>query len=126
MKFVDAVVEMRACFDAKKWLVASKLSFRRAWETCPRADWMLWLVGKMKHRPGWPNSEEALRAYRQLAGPIHESITGLTSADVALAMDHPEDFGEHLFAECGGNLKRLELWADELRQILDVPKRWRY
>ena len=43
-----------ACGPARDW-VGDKSS-TEAWETCERADWMLWLLAMMADKPGWPTA----------------------------------------------------------------------
>jgi hypothetical protein len=33
-----------------------------AWSDCSRADWLLWLAGKMADEPGWPTRQEVVLA----------------------------------------------------------------
>ena len=42
-----------ACEEAVEW-AADQPDFPTAWQACERADWLLWLAGKMADRPGWP------------------------------------------------------------------------
>jgi len=44
MKFADKLRKLEACEDAIEW-VGDK-SFKEAWNTCERADWMLWYIAK--------------------------------------------------------------------------------
>jgi hypothetical protein len=47
---------LHACSDAVEW--SSGKSLVKAWETCKRADWMLWLCGRMAGREGWPTQQQ--------------------------------------------------------------------
>jgi hypothetical protein len=51
---------LKACNDAVAWVGDKSLS--DAWGQCPRADWMLWLVGRMVDKPGWPSRQKLVLA----------------------------------------------------------------
>ena len=64
-KLQDMLSEMNACGDAESWV--SKRTLKQAWTKCERADWMLWLVGKMCEHPqrkklGWPTRKQVVLA----------------------------------------------------------------
>jgi hypothetical protein len=42
-----ALLPKSACDDARKWVAASRLAPRSMWAKCERADWMLWLCGRI-------------------------------------------------------------------------------
>jgi len=44
--WTDKLVAMNACPDAVEWARAYS-SLTAAWKACERADWMLWLAGKL-------------------------------------------------------------------------------
>jgi len=45
MKTTKAILtEVGACHEAVKW--AGRKTHKRAWETCKRGDWLLWIAGK--------------------------------------------------------------------------------
>ena len=46
MKFTDKLNKMAACYEAVKWV--NKRGLRTAWRDCKRADWMLWLAGRLE------------------------------------------------------------------------------
>ena len=50
--FAALLKELNACPEAYKW--AHGKTFHRVWQTCDRADWLLWLCEKMVGQPGWP------------------------------------------------------------------------
>ena len=52
--FAALLKELNACPEAYKW--AHGKTFHRVWQTCDRADWLLWSAGKMVGQPGWPTS----------------------------------------------------------------------
>jgi hypothetical protein len=43
-----------------EWVGDRTLS--EAWAECERADWLIWLCGRMMGRPGWPGVTDVLRA----------------------------------------------------------------
>jgi hypothetical protein len=45
----------RACNEAQEWFnsLSSDTTLQMAYEQCQRADWMLWLFGKMADKTGW-------------------------------------------------------------------------
>jgi len=46
--------------EALAW--AKGKSLRQAWAQCKRADWMLWLVGKLAGKKGWPTKQQVVLA----------------------------------------------------------------
>ena len=46
MKFKKQLTEMDACTQAVKWV--GRKSPKTAWAKCERADWMLWLAGRLE------------------------------------------------------------------------------
>ena len=46
-----------ACEEAVIW-AKDYDSLGNAWKACERGDWMLWLVGKMQGKKGWPTRQE--------------------------------------------------------------------
>jgi hypothetical protein len=49
-----------ACAEARGWARGKTLS--AAWTECPRAEWMLWLAGRMADEPGWPTRQQVVLA----------------------------------------------------------------
>ncbi len=50
-KLLAELRRMTACRDAVKYVIASKCtSFSELWDTCQRADWMLWLAAQKLDR----------------------------------------------------------------------------
>ena len=45
-KVAENLRAMRACDDAVDWLIEQP-SYEKAWATCDRGDWMLWLAGRL-------------------------------------------------------------------------------
>ena len=37
-------------------------SFKDAWATCERGDWLLWLTGTMADKDGWPTRQQVVLA----------------------------------------------------------------
>jgi len=51
MKFIEKLDELNACSDAVGWCRGFG-SPQKAWDACERADWSLWLMGKLSGEPG--------------------------------------------------------------------------
>ena len=51
MKFITKLQRLNACSDAIKWAEQYK-TFQEAWDKCERADWMLWIAGKLADKNG--------------------------------------------------------------------------
>ena len=60
LELTDLLNSLYACHDAKVWAKGKDLS--TAWNTCERADWMLWLLGKMVDKPGWQTRSVLVKA----------------------------------------------------------------
>ena len=45
-----------ACESARSW--AKGKSLAEIWMQCDRTDWLLWLVGRMSGKSGWPDRKE--------------------------------------------------------------------
>ena len=59
MNSSELQVQLRALSACKEAVVWSKgRTFAEAWQQCKRADWMLWLCGKMCGAPGWPTQQQ--------------------------------------------------------------------
>jgi hypothetical protein len=56
---------MGACREAVDWVKGK--SFAEAWRECERADWMLWLCGRMIGKAGWPTREQIVLVLCDLA-----------------------------------------------------------
>ena len=57
-QFEVLLYQLRACSEAIKW--AQGKDPQTFWDTCPRADWLLWLVGRMVDKEGWPTRKEVV------------------------------------------------------------------
>ena len=51
----DLLERLNACPEVKEWAKGKDL--QTIWDTYPRADWMLWIVGKMVDVKGWPSRQ---------------------------------------------------------------------
>ena len=60
MRFKERVRNTRACLDAVEWI--NGRGMKRAYEECERADWMLWMYGRMADKPGWATRQEVVLA----------------------------------------------------------------
>jgi hypothetical protein len=58
--FDELLVSLGACEDAREW--AKGKSFADVWNTCERGDWLLWLLAKMKDKPGWATHKQIVSA----------------------------------------------------------------
>lgn len=56
----DLLVRLGACREARVWAADKSLS--EVWSSCERADWLLWLAGRMAGKPGWPSHREVVLA----------------------------------------------------------------
>ena len=54
------LASLNACGEAVRW--ASDRDLLTAWRDCERADWMLWLCGKMVGAPTWPTRKQLVLA----------------------------------------------------------------
>jgi hypothetical protein len=52
--------KLSACGEAGRFVGSQSLA--EAWKNCKRADWMLWLCGKMVGRDGWPTRKQVVLA----------------------------------------------------------------
>ena len=48
---IDKLRKLHACSDAVEW-AETQADPQTAWDGCERADWMLWLCGKLSGEPG--------------------------------------------------------------------------
>jgi immunity protein 5 of polymorphic toxin system len=56
LKFQELLTKLGACPEAVIW--AKGKSLLEVWKQCERADWLLWLCGRMVGKKGWPTREE--------------------------------------------------------------------
>jgi hypothetical protein len=52
--------KLNACVEAIGWVGDRDLP--AAWQECERADWILWLCGRMQGTDGWPTKKEIVLA----------------------------------------------------------------
>ena len=52
-KMATLLRDLGACSPARDW--AKGKTLEQIWITCERADWLLWLIGKMCGKKGWPD-----------------------------------------------------------------------
>ena len=67
---------MYACNEALEWL-RGQPDPETAWNTCPRGDWMLWLIGKFAGEPDSPERRKLARTAAECAElvlPIYEAV----------------------------------------------------
>jgi hypothetical protein len=57
---IRLLTKLKACPEAVRWV--GKQDLKTAWAKCERADWMLWLAGKMVGKRGWPIREQLVLA----------------------------------------------------------------
>jgi hypothetical protein len=56
-KFYEFCRSKDACEAGLKWIEGKSLA--EFWQTCERADWMIWLVWNMAGEEGWPTIRDA-------------------------------------------------------------------
>ena len=54
------LISLEACPEAVAWVADRDLT--TAWRECERADWMVWLCGKMLGKTGWPTRQQIVLA----------------------------------------------------------------
>ena len=59
MKIKAYLRKLGACEDALEWVGDRDLA--TAWEECERSDWLLWGLGQMIGRKGWPTQCDLVR-----------------------------------------------------------------
>ena len=60
MTFANRLEKIGACSEAVEWL--GRRGPTKAWRECERADWILWLFGRMLGKPGWPSRKAIVLA----------------------------------------------------------------
>ena len=63
--FADYLGSIDACEEAIEWV--GERNAATAWRECPRADWLMWILGANADRPGWPTQGEVVRLACQCA-----------------------------------------------------------
>lgn len=51
MKLTEKLNKLHACKEAVEWCEGK--TFKQAWDTCERGDWMLWLAHRKMDKAGW-------------------------------------------------------------------------
>lgn len=52
MKYTEKLRKLWACGEAIRWCEEGKFpTLEKAWQSCERGDWMLWLIGKLSSEP---------------------------------------------------------------------------
>ena len=72
-EFEALLITLRACREARQW--AHGKSLKQVWAECERADWLLWLCGRMCGCAGWPTREQIVLVACEFAEtvlPIYE------------------------------------------------------
>ena len=59
-KLLSLLRGLGACEEAIIWVADRNL--QATWDECERADWLLWLCGKMVDKPGWPTRRQVVLA----------------------------------------------------------------
>jgi hypothetical protein len=57
-EFRELLVNLGACREARDW--ARGKSLAEVWRSCDRADWLLWLCGRMAGQEGWPTRPQII------------------------------------------------------------------
>lgn len=60
MRLFMLLKKLGACKEAVEWVGDKTLE--EAWNICERADWMVWLCGKMIGNKGWPDTRQLVLA----------------------------------------------------------------
>ena len=55
-QFTNLCRKHGACRKGLDWIKGKSLA--EFWQTCDRADWMLWIVGRMAGEKGWPTRQD--------------------------------------------------------------------
>lgn len=98
------LVKLGACTEAITWANGKELP--EVWATCERADWMLWLVGKMTGKVGWPARQQIVL------------VTCLFAEDVLLIFER-----KYPIDKCLRNcIEVVRKWANGEATIEDVHK----
>jgi hypothetical protein len=59
-EFTKLLRDLGACSEARSWAKGKDL--HEVWTSCERADWLLWLAGRMADKPGWPTRKQIVLA----------------------------------------------------------------
>jgi len=59
VRFYERLEKLNACADAVEW-AREYPSLQAAWDACERADWMMWLLGRLSGPPGSPSRKRVV------------------------------------------------------------------
>ncbi|MBS1805189.1 MAG: hypothetical protein JST28_17655, partial [Acidobacteria bacterium] len=101
LEFKKLLRKLYACDEARQW--ASGKDLADAWATCPRVDWMLWLLAKMADQPGWPTRQQII-------------LLACDCAETALQYVKPGEERPRIAIETARRWARGEATLDEVRE----------
>jgi hypothetical protein len=89
--YIKKLHKLAACTDALMWLGSNNYpTLKAAWNACGRANWLLWLVGRVS--AGEPGS----KARKRLLGCLTAILEAQYKAGVSIAPLHKLLFRNHL------------------------------
>jgi len=144
LKLKEKLIKINSCSEAVKWIGGRGL--QKAWTECNRADWMLWLCGKMVDKPGWPTRQklvlvacdcasralkyvpdgedrprkaiETARAWTKGRATIEQVRDAAAAADAVYAAAADAVYA----ADAAARKKELKIMANMIRRKIKVPK----
>jgi len=85
---------------------------QRAWDECPRGDWMLWIGGKLSGEPGSPARRLLVRAAVACARTVLDEIPGEADrAEIASVLDALDAYALDPQAQTDLTALRRRAWA---------------
>jgi len=102
--FLRHLAALDACHEARAW-VATQPDAATAWATCPRADWLVWLLGELHIRGALSRQTLVLAA--------------CACAETALRHAHARDDCPRLAIEAARRWARGEATVEEVRAASD-------
>lgn len=106
-RFLIAITSLGACNDAREW-VATQPDAATAWASCPRADWLVWLLGALHVRGSLPRKTLVLAA--------------CACAETALCHAPAHDDRPRLAIEAARRWTRGEATVAEVRAAADAAR----
>jgi len=103
-----------ACSDARAWAAAypdTREGRQRAWDECPRGDWMLWIGGKLSGEPGSPARRLLVRAAVACARTVLDKIPSEARAEIASVLDALDAYALDPTAQADLTALRRRAWA---------------
>ena len=100
-ELMNLLRKLHACDEARRW--AGGKDLQAAWDSCNRADWMLWLCGRMADQPGWP-------ARKQIV------LVACACAETALQYVRPGEDRPRLALEAARAWVRGEVSIEDVRR----------